>query len=70
MKKLSNDTKLRIENDVRCNVNHSGNHKLTFDVGYWQCSGCGNHHTTEAALDSLAGPASDLTGSGGVVRIK
>lgn len=55
---------------VRCNVGHSGNHSLTYDVGYFQCAGCGHFHAPEAVEAALAGPVEDWTGAGGVVRSK
>ena len=58
------------ETRVRCNVGHSGNHSLTYDVGYFQCAGCGRFHAPEAVETALAGPVEDWTGSGGVVRSK
>ena len=55
---------------MRCNINHSGNSRLTFDAGYFQCSGCGHWHTPEAVQGALDGPVKDTHGGGGVIRVK
>lgn len=55
---------------VQCNINHSGNTSLFFDVGYFQCQGCGHFHTPESVQDALDGPVKAWTGAGGVVRTK
>lgn len=57
-----------VEKKVRCNINHSGNTRLTFDAGYFQCSGCGHFHTPEGAIETLMGDVSDWAGSGGLIR--
>lgn len=54
---------------VRCNHGHSGNTRLTFDVGYFQCDGCGYFHTVESVLSAARGPVESQDGSGGTVRI-
>lgn len=55
---------------VKCNLNHSGNTSLFFDVGYFQCQGCGHFHTPESVQLALTGPVAAWTGGGGVVRTK
>jgi hypothetical protein len=54
---------------VRCNIGHSGNTSLFFDVGYFQCQGCGHFHAPESVAAALEGPVKDWTGAGGVVRV-
>ena len=55
---------------VKCNKGHSGNTSLFFDVGYFQCQGCGHFHAPESVETALAGPIKEYTGNGGVVRVK
>jgi hypothetical protein len=54
---------------LRCNKYHSGNRKVTYDVGHFVCQGCGEFHTTETAAETLAGTVGEITGGGGLVRI-
>lgn len=56
--------------NLRCNKYHSGNRKVTFDVGYLACQGCGEFHTQETASEALDGPVRDITGGGGLVRVR
>jgi len=56
-------------NKLRCNKYHSGNRKVAFDVGHYVCQGCGEFHTVETAMETLAGPVREITGGGGLVRI-
>lgn len=51
--------------NVVCNVNHSGNRRLTFSLGFFECGGCGQFHTQEAVLSAPLG----ITNSGGVARL-
>lgn len=61
--------KLTDAKNIRCNVNHSGNHRLTFSVGYFQCAGCASFHTIEAVGAAMRGPVEQMDGSGGVCRL-
>jgi hypothetical protein len=54
---------------LRCNKYHSGNRKVTYDVGHFACQGCGEFHTVESAKETLAGPVGEITGGGGLVRV-
>jgi len=55
------------ESRVRCNIGHSGNHRLTYDAGYFQCNGCGHFHCPADVASTLAGSVEDWTGTGGLI---
>lgn len=67
---MKSNTSIRkqIETSIRCNVGHSGNHRLTYSVGYYECSGCGHFHAPESCEAELSAKPSDLDGAGGVIR--
>ena len=56
-------------NKLRCNKYHSGNRKVTYNVGHFVCQGCGEFHAVESAKEALAGPVREITGGGGLVRV-
>jgi hypothetical protein len=59
-----------VEKKVRCNKNHSGNRRLTFSVGYFECNGCGGFTPAHMALATLAGAVQAFDGAGSIIRIR